>query len=122
MDATSGRFENSALDPIEQALVRALVSCLVDEWRAGRLIVGDRDIAPSSVMPGRDAEAVEERREDTAQVRDRLENYLQRSGLKQRSLAVVPLTGDASDRRYFRVVLRDAPSVVLSMHPASPRC
>jgi aminoglycoside/choline kinase family phosphotransferase len=61
----------------------------------------------------------EKRRADTAQVRDRLENYLQRSGLKQRSLAVVPLTGDASDRRYFRVVLRDAPSVVLALHPES---
>ena len=61
----------------------------------------------------------EKRRADTAQVRDRLESYLQRSGLKQRSLAVVPLTGDASDRRYFRVIVRDAPSVVLALHPES---
>ena len=39
----------------------------------------------------------EKRRADTAQVRERLEAYLQRSGLKKRSLAVVPLTGDASE-------------------------
>ena len=31
---------------------------------------------------------------------------------------VVPLTGDASDRRYFRVLLPDAPSIVLSLHSA----
>ena len=61
----------------------------------------------------------EKRRADTARVRDRLESYLQRSGLKKRSLAVVPLTGDASDRRYFRVVVREAPSVVLALHPES---
>ena len=59
----------------------------------------------------------EKRRADTARVRDRLESYLQRSGLKKRSLAVVPLTGDASDRRYFRVVVREAPSIVLALHP-----
>ena len=61
----------------------------------------------------------EKRRTDTARVRDRLESYLQRSGLKKRTLAVVPLTGDASDRRYFRVVVREAPSVVLALHPES---
>jgi aminoglycoside/choline kinase family phosphotransferase len=61
----------------------------------------------------------EKRRADTAQARDRLEAYLLRSGLKRRSLAVVPLTGDASDRRYFRVIVRDAPSMVLALHPES---
>ena len=30
---------------------------------------------------------------------------------------MVPLTGDASDRRYFRVLLRDAPSQVLAVYP-----
>ena len=29
----------------------------------------------------------------------------------------MPLTGDASDRRYFRVLMRDAPSQVLAVHP-----
>jgi N-acetylmuramate 1-kinase len=31
----------------------------------------------------------------------------------------VPLTGDASDRRYFRVLLRDGPSQVLAVHPGA---
>jgi aminoglycoside/choline kinase family phosphotransferase len=30
----------------------------------------------------------------------------------------VPLTGDASDRRYFRILTPDAPSIVLSLHAA----
>ena len=29
---------------------------------------------------------------------------------------VVPLTGDASDRRYFRVILADGESIVLALH------
>ena len=29
----------------------------------------------------------------------------------------VPLTGDASDRRYFRVLLKDATPIVLALHP-----
>jgi len=61
----------------------------------------------------------EKRRADTAQARDRLEAYLVRSELKKRTLAVVPLTGDASDRRYFRVIVRDAASIVLALHPES---
>ena len=61
----------------------------------------------------------ENRRADTAQARDRLEAYLVRSELKKRTLAVVPLTGDASDRRYFRVIVRDAASIVLALHPES---
>ena len=32
-------------------------------------------------------------------------------------VTVVPLTGDASDRKYFRVLLRNAPSQVLAVHP-----
>ena len=30
----------------------------------------------------------------------------------------MPLTGDASDRRYFRILLPDAPSIVLSLYAA----
>jgi aminoglycoside/choline kinase family phosphotransferase len=60
-----------------------------------------------------------EKRVDGARARERLGAYLQRSGLKRRRLAVVPLTGDASDRRYFRVILRDSPSVVVALHPDS---
>jgi N-acetylmuramate 1-kinase len=59
---------------------------------------------------------VEKRGADGTRVRERLESYLVRSGLKRRSLAVVPLTGDASDRRYFRVIVRDGPSVVVALH------
>lgn len=59
----------------------------------------------------------EKRRTDASAVRDRLDGYLLRSGLKGRTAAIVPLTGDASDRRYFRVVLREAPSMVLALHP-----
>jgi aminoglycoside/choline kinase family phosphotransferase len=59
----------------------------------------------------------EQRRRDTAQPRERLDAFLSRSGLERRMVTIVPLTGDASDRRYFRVVLRDAPSLVLALHP-----
>jgi aminoglycoside/choline kinase family phosphotransferase len=51
--------------------------------------------------------------------RERIDAYLERSGLASRSPRVVPLTGDASDRRYFRVLVPDVPSIVLSLY-ASP--
>jgi len=35
-----------------------------------------------------------------------------------RAPRVVPLTGDASDRRYFRILTPDAPSIVLSLYSA----
>jgi aminoglycoside/choline kinase family phosphotransferase len=44
--------------------------------------------------------------------------YLERSGLTAESARVVPLTGDASDRRYFRAHTRDGRSVVLALHAA----
>jgi aminoglycoside/choline kinase family phosphotransferase len=44
----------------------------------------------------------------------RLEQYL--SDQKIDAQSVVPLTGDASDRRYFRVRLKDATPIVLAMH------
>ena len=50
--------------------------------------------------------------------RERIDTYLQRSGLASRSPRVVPLTGDASDRRYYRVLVSDAPSIVLSLYSA----
>jgi N-acetylmuramate 1-kinase len=59
---------------------------------------------------------IEKRQPDAADQRDRIEIYLQRSGLSTRTPRVVPLTGDASDRRYFRVLLPDAPSIVLSLY------
>jgi N-acetylmuramate 1-kinase len=59
----------------------------------------------------------EQRRTDTSQPRERLDTFLTRSGLERRAITVVPLSGDASDRRYYRVVLRDSPSLVLALHP-----
>ena len=48
--------------------------------------------------------------------RDRIDRYLNQSGLSVRNPRVLPLTGDASDRRYFRVLLDDGLSVVLALH------
>jgi aminoglycoside/choline kinase family phosphotransferase len=50
--------------------------------------------------------------------RERIDTYLERSGLAAKSPRVVPLTGDASDRRYYRVIIPDAPSIVLSLYSA----
>jgi aminoglycoside/choline kinase family phosphotransferase len=50
--------------------------------------------------------------------RQRIDAYLQQSGLATRSPRVVPLTGDASDRRYFRILLQDASTIVLSLYAA----
>jgi N-acetylmuramate 1-kinase len=44
--------------------------------------------------------------------------YLHRSGLAARSARVVPLTGDASDRRYFRVIETGGTTSVLALHSA----
>jgi len=46
----------------------------------------------------------------------RLEQYLAEQHLTERTLKVMPLTGDASDRRYFRVLLKDAKPIVLALH------
>ena len=59
---------------------------------------------------------IEKRQKETAEIRDRIEGYLKRSGLASRAPRVVPLTGDASDRRYFRLLLPDTASIVLSVH------
>lgn len=46
----------------------------------------------------------------------RLSQYLDERGLTARTVQVVPLTGDASDRRYFRVLLRGEAPIVLALH------
>lgn len=51
-----------------------------------------------------------------ADVRERIDAYLSASGLLLRHPRLVPLTGDASDRRYVRVHLDDQESVVLAVH------
>jgi aminoglycoside/choline kinase family phosphotransferase len=49
----------------------------------------------------------------------RVERVLEESDLAPTSARVVPLTGDASDRKYFRVIPPDGGPVVLALH-ASP--
>jgi N-acetylmuramate 1-kinase len=46
----------------------------------------------------------------------RITAYLAQQGLSSDVQGVVPLTGDASDRRYFRVWLKDGGSCVLALH------
>jgi N-acetylmuramate 1-kinase len=50
------------------------------------------------------------------QIRDRIQRFLAGSGLAGRNSRVVPLTGDASDRKYFRIIPLDGPSLVLALH------
>ena len=50
-------------------------------------------------------------------VRIRIDQFLMESGLAGRGPKVVPLTGDASDRRYFRVWMAGETSRVLAVHP-----
>ena len=52
-------------------------------------------------------------------VRERVARFLEQTGLAARGVTVVPLTGDASDRRYFRVHVRDGVSQVLAVHPGA---
>lgn len=48
--------------------------------------------------------------------RQRIDAYLTAGGLADRHPRVVALTGDASDRRYFRVLLDGGDSIVLALH------
>jgi aminoglycoside/choline kinase family phosphotransferase len=48
--------------------------------------------------------------------RDRIQGYLDRTGLAGANPRVVPLTPDASDRRYFRILIPASPSIVLSLY------
>ena len=50
------------------------------------------------------------------QLRERIDRYLDESGLAGGNARVVPLTGDASDRRYFRIIPAHGPSLVLALH------
>jgi len=55
---------------------------------------------------------------EVAGQRERIDAYLERSGLASRSPRVVPLTGDASDRRYFRILIPETPSIVVALYAA----
>ena len=57
----------------------------------------------------------EQRTEDGVAIRARIDQFLTERGLT--GARVLPLTGDASDRRYFRVNLGDDGTQVLAVHP-----
>ena len=59
---------------------------------------------------------MEQRTTDGTDLRAKIDRYLETSGLQRRGPKVVPLTGDASDRRYFRILLADGESIVLALH------
>ena len=59
---------------------------------------------------------MEQRTADGLDIRERIGRYLQNSSLAGRNARVVPLTGDASDRKYFRIIPADGVSVVLALH------
>jgi aminoglycoside/choline kinase family phosphotransferase len=58
----------------------------------------------------------ENRTSDGSDVRERIDQYLETSGLASAQPRVVPLTGDASDRKYFRIIPADGLSIVLALH------
>jgi N-acetylmuramate 1-kinase len=49
-------------------------------------------------------------------LRERIDRFLADSALAGTGARVVPLTGDASDRKYFRIIPADGPSIVLALH------
>jgi len=53
---------------------------------------------------------------DDKALKTRVQTFLERSGLAARKARVLPLTGDASDRKYFRVLVPSAASIVLAVH------
>ena len=61
----------------------------------------------------------ENRSPDVTEQLERVDVYLERSGLAARSARVVPLTGDASDRRYYRVLMPHAAPIVLSLYASA---
>jgi aminoglycoside/choline kinase family phosphotransferase len=52
-------------------------------------------------------------------VRERIDQFLAESGLGTGKSRIVPLTGDASDRRYFRIISPEGASTVLALHTAA---
>jgi N-acetylmuramate 1-kinase len=51
--------------------------------------------------------------------KDRVAQYLQATGDAARGARVVPLTGDASDRKYYRVLPNEGDPFVLAVHAAA---
>jgi len=61
----------------------------------------------------------DQRTADGVNLRERIKQYLQESGLATDRARVVPLTGDASDRKYFRIIPLDGPGFVLALHASA---
>jgi N-acetylmuramate 1-kinase len=61
----------------------------------------------------------DQRTSEGTELRQRIDRYLKANGLAARGPKVVPLTGDASDRRYFRILFADGDSIVLALHSGS---
>jgi N-acetylmuramate 1-kinase len=61
----------------------------------------------------------EPRTADGLDVHDRVDQYLRVSGLAAANARVVPLTGDASDRKYFRIIPANGAPLVLAVHAGS---
>ena len=57
--------------------------------------------------------------QSTPDARERAERYIETAGLASHGARVVPLTGDASDRKYFRVLSGDGSELVLAAHAGS---
>jgi aminoglycoside/choline kinase family phosphotransferase len=55
----------------------------------------------------------------TTDVRTRIDLFLSQCGLAERGASVVALSGDASDRRYFRVLVPHDATQVLAVHPGA---
>ena len=58
----------------------------------------------------------DQRTAEGLEVRERLDRFLRGSRLAGRHARIVPLTGDASDRKYFRIIPEEGPSIVLALH------
>src|SRR5437588_11004618 len=58
----------------------------------------------------------DQRTADGIEIRERIDRFLRESRLADTRARVVPLTGDASDRKYFRIIPADGASIVLALH------
>ena len=58
----------------------------------------------------------EKRSPDSAEQRERIDVYLGRNGFSVFHPRIIPLTGDASDRRYYRILTAHGAPFVLALH------
>src|SRR6185436_2252664 len=63
-----------------------------------------------------DTNMTEQRTGEGIEIRERIDGYLRAHAIDGAGTKVVPLTGDASDRRYFRIIRGDEGSLVLAVH------